>query len=125
MSNQLPIKVSMLSKATTPANTTFQVSLGLQNGWVIVDNNPFGNCQLFSLGYFNQLLIKLRPSNYKHVNKVLKEIKTLCRINKRLCQVDLPASYLTELKPHINIHTSKTYRNLTTSNMVSMIIRVD
>ncbi len=89
--------------------------------YVPVSDITFNNCQIFTIGSFANLLYAkgFLPEN---ITAGIKEIRDLCGIGKRLCQVDIHQTIFEKIKPHIKVHSKKAYTNLTTSKMVSLII---
>jgi hypothetical protein len=88
--------------------------------------STFSNCQIFTVG----LIMGLFPQNntsdeeYATVVEQLNEIRKLCEISKRLCQIDVNKAIFDKIKEHCNVYASMEYQNLTGSNMVSAIIKL-
>lgn len=88
-----------------------------------VNNNPFGNCQVFSIGSFNNIISNV-VSNYslQRLEEIINSIKAVCGITKSLMTIDIHEQKYEQCKAHLNVVAHYPYLSTNGSKMVQCII---
>ncbi len=87
--------------------------------YIWVDADPFGNCQNFSIAYFNSFMTLTRNQNRK---ERMKELKDLIYCYKPYLIVDVSRYYSDQIKKHFSVFKSMPYTNKTGTDMNIVII---
>lgn len=89
---------------------------------IYVCTNPFGNCQTFSIAFFNRL-VKM-CDDISGIMDVISYIKGLCDIESPLLTIDIKTDLFYEIRDHIKkyIYTENFYKNFTGTNMTQLLI---
>lgn len=87
---------------------------------IFVSYAPFSNCQTFSIASVQNLI--RNDEEIKNIIETINEIRKLCNIHKRLCQIDVQKKYYDKIKEYVNVYKSMEYLNLTGSTMVNLLI---
>jgi hypothetical protein len=115
MSNKIEIKQSTSFSGSNYYLLNVNDKLG-----AVANTNPFGNCQSWSIKYFN-VIVSAIP-NKKDMRDAINIMKRICNISKPLLIVDLNRQYYNSVKDHLHFHSILPYTNSNGSDMVYCVI---
>jgi len=89
---------------------------------ILVDSNPFENCQIFSIKPFQSILLKT-ITDFQLKNVIKTCIKT-CYINKKMLMIDVNETYSEQIERVFKVHSKTPYVNFTGSNMIIYLLNL-
>ncbi len=96
-----------------------QVIVNTKGCYILVGESTFGNCQSFTIGYFNYFMSAGFGSNIK---EKLRELKILCGIYKALLVVNVSVYYASRIRKIFHVVNEMKYTSSNGHRMVIMVI---
>lgn len=112
------LKIREVEKHKAGWMNVVQLTVNGGNGFMVSDN-PFGNCQNFSIGYFCNLLSSIPRENWKDI---VQELRAKYGGSKALLVADLNDSYFEDVVSVFSVIGSHEYTSSNGSDMVSCTI---
>lgn len=117
MNNQCEFKI--VTTAQTDWNNFYTVQVTKGGSRIAVNSYPFGNCQNFSIGYFDAIVYNYTP---EEIFDKIQEVKELCKISKPFLIVDLNQATFEKIEKQLKMASITKYTNPNGSSMVLCII---